>query len=63
LSGINWRAGMAEPALLEYIVVHELAHLKHRLHTPEFWATVERAMPDYLIRRRRLKEVGPWLSL
>lgn len=59
----NWRIAMAEPALLDYVVVHELAHLLHRNHSRDFWAEVERVMPDFRIRRQRLKEVGPRLSV
>lgn len=59
----NWRIAMAETALLDYVVVHELAHLVHRNHSREFWAAIERVMPDFRLRRQRLKEVGPRLSL
>lgn len=59
----NWRIVMAEPSLLDYVVVHELAHLLHRNHSRDFWAEVERVMPDFRIRRQRLKEVGPRLSV
>lgn len=59
----NWRIVMSDSALLDYVVVHELAHLLHRNHSREFWNTVERAIPDYSVRRQRLKEVGPRLSL
>lgn len=59
----NWRIAMADSGLLEYVVVHELCHLKHRNHSREFWAAVEAAMPDYRLRRATLKEVGPRLAL
>jgi predicted metal-dependent hydrolase len=59
----NWRIAMAEPSLLDYVVVHELAHLLHRNHSRDFWAEIERVMPDFRIRRQRLKEVGPRLSV
>jgi predicted metal-dependent hydrolase len=54
----NWRIVMAETCLLDYVVVHELAHLAQANHSPNFWAVVERYMPDYRQRRRRLKEAG-----
>lgn len=57
----NWRAMMLPPALGEYVVVHELAHLTHRNHSPDFWALVNRVMPDAQLRRSRLREVGPAL--
>ena len=59
----NWRAMMLQPALIEYIVVHELAHLTHKNHSPEFWALVAKAMPDAQHRRRRLREAGRLLPL
>ena len=42
----NWRAMMLAPALIEYIVVHELAHLTHQNHSADFWGLVSTAMPD-----------------
>ena len=59
----NWRVMMLEPALIEYIVVHELAHLTVRNHSPDFWAVVSGAMPDAHQRRRRLREAGRALPL
>ena len=59
----NWRVMMLEPSLVEYIVVHELAHITIRNHSPQFWALVESMMPDVQHRRRRLREVGPTLPL
>ena len=58
----NWRIVMGETALLDYVVVHELAHLLQRNHSRDFWTAVERVMPDYRLRRQRLKDVGPRLS-
>ena len=49
--------------LAEYVVVHELAHLRVRSHSAEFWALLSRAMPDAQERRRRLREVGKSLPL
>ena len=59
----NWRAMMVRPALTEYIVVHELAHLTHKNHSPDFWALVAKAMPDAQHRRQRLREAGRALPL
>ena len=51
----SWRL-MAYPAeVAEYVVVHELAHIKHRNHGDEFYALVEKYLPDYKDRRRLLK--------
>jgi predicted metal-dependent hydrolase len=59
----NWRIVMAPPALIDYVMVHELAHLRVRNHSAEFWAILQRLMPDYERRRARLREVGPSLAL
>ena len=59
----NWRAMMLKPDLIEYVVVHELAHLTHRNHSTDFWALVSRAMPDEQQRRMRLREEGRVLPL
>lgn len=59
----NWRVVMAPPALLDYVVIHELAHLRLRAHGPKYWALVAHAAPDYRERRQRLKSLGPSLDL
>ena len=59
----NWRAMMLEPALIDYLVVHELAHLTHQNHSADFWGLVYSAMPDADDRRRRLREEGRSLPL
>ena len=59
----NWRAVMAPPALVDYIVAHELAHLRVRGHGPEYWAVVAQAVPDYRRRREQLRKVGARLGL
>lgn len=59
----NWRIVMAPPALLDYVVIHELAHLKVRTHRSAYWALVAQAVPDYRERRERLRALGPSLAL
>ena len=44
--------------VIDYVIVHELAHLKEMNHSPKFWKQVENAMPDYKIHRQWLKENG-----
>jgi len=52
------RLAMVPPETLEYVVVHELAHLHQPHHTPEFWQRVERALPDFERRKIWLAEHG-----
>jgi predicted metal-dependent hydrolase len=47
----HWATILLPPSLVDYIIVHELAHLKVSNHTPEFWLLVERTMPDFGERR------------
>lgn len=57
----TWRLLMAPPESVDYVVVHELAHLQVQNHSPDFWALVERNMPDYRLRRAWLKDRGQQL--
>lgn len=43
----NWKLIMAPPPVLDYVVIHELCHLREFNHSPRFWALVEGQMPDY----------------
>ena len=53
-----WRLAAASPELMDYVVVHELAHLSEMNHSPRFWAIVAAVLPDYREREKRLNEVG-----
>jgi predicted metal-dependent hydrolase len=52
---LNWRLIQAPPALIDYVVVHELAHLREPNHSPRFWRWVGSVMPDYKQRRLALR--------
>lgn len=54
----HWRTILLPPRIVEYIVAHELVHLREPHHTPEFWRALERTMPDYRLRQQWLAEHG-----
>ena len=55
---LNWRIIQAPMRLVDYVVVHELVHLRHRGHGRDYWQAVGRVMPDYERRREDLKRCG-----
>ncbi len=54
----NWRLILAPGEVLDYVVVHELAHRREMNHSVRFWNLVESVLPDYQQRKRWLKENG-----
>lgn len=54
----NWRLTLAPPEVLDYVVIHELAHRAEMNHSPRFWAIVERYCPEQKERRRWLRKNG-----
>ena len=54
----TWRLVMAPLPMIDYVVVHELAHLKELNHSKAFWALVKGVLPDYKRRDRWLKDNG-----
>lgn len=59
----HWRCIMAPLDVLDYIVVHELAHRKHRNHDSAFWNTVDKVLPDYQQQVTWLKHNGAGMGL
>ena len=59
----NWRLVVAPPAILSYVVVHELCHIVRHDHSPVFWQLVELARPTYREERDWLGEHGHELLL
>lgn len=53
---LNWRLIHFKPDIIDYVVVHELSHLRVMNHSPLFWDTVRTVVPDYAQRRAELKD-------
>ena len=60
---INWLLVMAPKEVLEYVVVHELCHIRVKNHSSQFWALVAEHLPDYQARRAWLKKQGRGLMM
>jgi hypothetical protein len=54
---------MAPPQVIDYVVVHELMHIREKNHSSKFWRLVIEAMPDSMIHRRWLREHQDMLKL
>jgi len=59
----SWRLVLAPPEVIDYVVVHELVHLRQPDHSDRFWKKVEEAMPEYADHRRWLRENERMLAL
>ena len=61
---MHWATVQLPPSLIDYILVHELAHLREPNHTPDFWSIVARLMPSYQQQRTTLATAGTtvWLG-
>ena len=55
---LHWHTILLPPDIIDYILVHELMHLRQLDHSQAFWGCVEKAMPDYVQRRTWLRKNG-----
>ena len=58
---LNWRLLQAPPHIINYVICHELAHLKQMNHSAKFWAVVEQLFPNYKAAEKELKALSPQL--
>lgn len=59
----NWKLVLAPPEILDYVVVHELAHTVQMNHSRAFWSVVENVMPNYMQYRKWLRTNGDKLKI
>ncbi|MDD4913734.1 MAG: SprT family zinc-dependent metalloprotease [Methylococcales bacterium] len=55
---LNWLLMLAPPEAMEYVVVHELCHIRHKNHSADFWGLVAEHLPAYQQQRQWLKQQG-----
>ncbi len=60
---LNWRLILAPSSVIDYVIIHELLHLKHMNHSADFWKDLAGFLPDYKLQRNWLKENGKKLTL
>lgn len=60
---LNWRLVFAKTSIIDYVVVHELCHLKHKNHSKKFWREVEKILPNHKDSKNWLRIHGNTLNL
>lgn len=58
---LNWRLIHFAMPMIDYVIAHELSHLREMNHSPRFWATVQSVFPEFQAARKVLRESGPEL--
>lgn len=60
---LNWRLILSPPEIIDYVIVHELCHMRQMNHSAHFWKLVEGIMPSYKVCRKWLKDHGDTLRV
>ena len=60
---LNWKLIMAPPSVSDYVIIHELCHLRHHNHSPAFWQLVAQFDPNFKQHRDWLKRHGQQLNI
>ncbi|PGT15171.1 M48 family metallopeptidase [Bacillus cereus] len=60
---LNWRIIMSPMSIIDYVLVHELAHLRYMNHSNDYWNFVHSILPNYEQRKEWLRVNGPTLTL
>ncbi len=58
----NWRILLLSKQAADYLIIHELSHLKEMNHSPKFWLLVKKYCPDYRTHKAELKRKNTWLK-
>ncbi|MBQ3176289.1 MAG: M48 family metallopeptidase [Clostridia bacterium] len=59
---LSWRLLAAPVDAIEYVIIHELCHMREMNHSERFWALVEQHVPDWRKKREKLSQVQVWLD-
>ena len=59
----NWKIMMAPVSVINYLIVHELAHFKYKRHCKDFWNEVDKIIPNYQAQVQWLKDYGAGLDI
>jgi len=59
---LSWRLMQAPPHIINYVICHELAHLKQMNHSPKFYAVLENLFPNHKLAEKELKTLSPHLQ-
>lgn len=60
---LHWKLYLLPEPLIDYVITHELAHIRELNHSPRFWSVVAQACPDYASLRRELNRLGRGLPI